>query len=220
MEQKRKEVSLQTNQSVFIMHATQQQIIEKAFALFMTDGYKEVTLSRLLKATGLSKGGFYHYFESKEALFEQVVEQFFFGVASNEGFQPLPEKNFIENMDLFLEQKEMAFKLFAQQLGVEQSEINFFMFIMHAITNLPGARQKTELFMQQEKRQLENIIALAREKGEIRDNIEPTFLAEMLMRLFDGTEMHGVLLHENFLTLERERRMIRELYNWIKTQND
>lgn len=194
---------------------TKDQIIQKAFALFMTLEYREVTMSRILKATGLSKGGFYHYFESKEALFEEVVEQFFFSAASDEAFRPDPPCNFLENMDLFLEQKETAFQLFAQHLGVEHSEINFFMFIMHAIQHLPGARQKTELFMQREKRQLESIIELAMKKKEIVEGVQAGTLAEMFMRLFDGTEMHGVLLKESFQTTSRERQMVREIYRWI-----
>lgn len=198
------------------MTKTKEQIIQKAFALFMTLEYREVTMSRILKATGLSKGGFYHYFESKEALFEEVVEQFFFGVASDEAFQPQPDKTFVENMDLFLQQKEMAFQMFAHHLGVEYSEINFFMFIMHAIQNLPGARQKTELFMQREKRQLESIIQVALQRGEIAECMQPSALAALLMRLFDGTEMHGVLLKESFQTLSRERQMVRDIYEWIK----
>ncbi len=195
---------------------TKDQIIQKAFALFMTLEYREVTMSRILKATGLSKGGFYHYFESKEALFEEVVEQFFFSAASDATFQPDPSSTFTENMDVFLEQKETAFQLFAQHLGVEHSEINFFMFIMHAIQHLPGARQKTELFMQREKRQLESIIELAVQKGEVSESVQPGHVAQMLMRLFDGTEMHGVLLKESFQTVSRERQMVREIFQWIK----
>lgn len=195
---------------------TKDQIIQKAFALFMTLEYREVTMSRILKATGLSKGGFYHYFESKEALFEEVVEQFFFSAASDATFQPDPSSTFTENMDVFLEQKETAFQLFAQHLGVEHSEINFFMFIMHAIQHLPGARQKTELFMQREKRQLESIIGLAVQKGEVSKSVQPGHVAQMLMLLFDGTEMHGVLLKESFQTVSRERQMVREIFQWIK----
>ncbi|MFW6224491.1 MAG: TetR/AcrR family transcriptional regulator [Bacteroidota bacterium] len=198
------------------MTKTKQQIIQKAFALFMTLEYREVTMSRILKATGLSKGGFYHYFESKEALFEEVVEQFFFSTVSDKAFQPDSSKSFVENMDLFLEQKEVAFKLFAQHLGVEHSEINFFMFIMHAIQQLPGARQKTALYMQQEKRQLEGIIELALQKGELAAHVQPNRLAGLLMRLFDGTEMHGVLLNESFQTLSRERQMVRDIFQWIQ----
>ncbi len=199
------------------MTKTKDQIIQKAFALFMTLEYREVTMSRILKATGLSKGGFYHYFESKEALFEEVFEQFFFSAASDQAFRPDSSRTFVENMDLFLEQKEAAFKMFAQHLGVEHSEINFFMFIMHAIQHLPGARQKTELFMQHEKRQLESIIELALQKGELSGNVQPNRMAELLMRLFDGTEMHGVLLKESFQTLSRERQMVRDIFQWIQS---
>jgi TetR/AcrR family transcriptional regulator, transcriptional repressor for nem operon len=207
---------LQTNRSVFIMPDTKQNIIQKAFALFMTTGYKEVTMSRLLKETGLSKGGFYHHFESKEALYEQVVDQFFFGVASDPVFQPSPEKSFIENMDSFLGQKEAAFKMFANNLGVEYHEINFFMFLMQAIQHLPGVRQKASIFLLKEKQQIENIIETAQLRNEIKPEIEKSKLAGLMISSFDGVEMHGVLLSQSFETVSREREMVRQIFEWVK----
>jgi TetR/AcrR family transcriptional regulator, transcriptional repressor for nem operon len=207
---------LQTNRSVFIMPDTKQNIIQKAFALFMTTSYKEVTMSRLLKETGLSKGGFYHHFESKETLYEQVVDQFFFGVASDPGFQPSPEKGFIENMDNFLGQKEAAFNMFASNLGVEYHEINFFMFLMQAIQYLPGVRQKASIFLLKEKQQIENIIETAQLRNEIKPEIEKSKLADLMISSFDGVEMHGVLLSQSFETVSREREMVRQIFEWVK----
>jgi TetR/AcrR family transcriptional regulator, transcriptional repressor for nem operon len=195
---------------------TKDQIIQKAFGLFMTTGYKEMSMNLLLKETGLSKGAFYHHFESKEALFEQVVNHFFFAVASDEGFQPSNEAGFLENMENFLKQKQEAFQMFADQLGVEYAEINFFMFIMQAIQYLPGVRQRVHLFIYKEKKQLESIIELAQQKNEIRPDINESMLAEHLMLLFDGVELHGVLLSQSFETVSREREMIRQLYSWVK----
>ncbi len=195
---------------------TKEYILQKAFGLFMTVGYNEVTLSRLLKETGLSKGGFYHHFESKEELFEQVIDMFFFDHASDAGFQPSTDSTFIENMNNFLSQKEQAFRLFASQLGVEHSEINFFMFIMQAIQHLPGARQKVDLFMYREKQQIEKIIDIAIQRKEIKPGVEKSQLANHLVSMFDGVEMHGVLLSQSFETLSREKEMVRQLYEWIK----
>ncbi len=53
---------------------TRQLIIEKATLLFTKQGYNNTSLSQILKATGLAKGGFYFHFKSKEALGEAVIK--------------------------------------------------------------------------------------------------------------------------------------------------
>ncbi|MFH1033967.1 MAG: TetR/AcrR family transcriptional regulator [Pseudomonadota bacterium] len=45
-----------------------EDIYQKALTLFMERGYDNTPLSLVAKETGLSKGGIYHYFESKEHL--------------------------------------------------------------------------------------------------------------------------------------------------------
>jgi len=51
-------------------------ILTTAFKLFFQKGYKEVTMSELVKESGLSKGAFYHYFDSKEELYNHSMEMF------------------------------------------------------------------------------------------------------------------------------------------------
>jgi TetR/AcrR family transcriptional regulator, transcriptional repressor for nem operon len=200
------------------MDNTKENIVTAAFSLFMTKGYNEVSMNDILKKTGLSKGGFYHHFTSKEELYENVIDRFFFAAASDPGYQPSPELSFVENMDQFLERKEQAFKIFAHHLGVEHSEINFFMFIMQAIKNLAGVRQKLELFMYREKQQIEHIIDIAVRRDELRSNIVVSQLADQIIAMFDGTEMHGVILSQSFETIRKEKTMIRHLYEWIRKQ--
>ncbi|MEH2511623.1 AcrR family transcriptional regulator [Nitrobacteraceae bacterium AZCC 1564] len=52
------------------------QILDCAQALFLERGYDNASLNEMIAATGLSKGAFYHYFESKEALLEALAERF------------------------------------------------------------------------------------------------------------------------------------------------
>jgi AcrR family transcriptional regulator len=47
---------------------TRQQIIERAAPLFNRQGYEGASLSDIMAATGLQKGGIYRHFESKEEL--------------------------------------------------------------------------------------------------------------------------------------------------------
>ncbi|MDV3349243.1 TetR/AcrR family transcriptional regulator [Leptolyngbyaceae cyanobacterium CCMR0082] len=51
------------------------EILYKCFNLFAEEGYANVTTRKLSKELGISTGAMYHYFPSKQALFEQLVEE-------------------------------------------------------------------------------------------------------------------------------------------------
>lgn len=53
-----------------------EHILETAQKLFLQKGFKGVTMNELVEAAGLTKGAFYHYFKSKEQVFEEVVLAF------------------------------------------------------------------------------------------------------------------------------------------------
>lgn len=51
------------------------QILDAAEKLFFDRGYDRTSVQDILDALGMSKGGFYHYFDSKEALLRAVGER-------------------------------------------------------------------------------------------------------------------------------------------------
>ena len=53
---------------------TRQHIIHKATVLFTKNGFNHTSLSQILTATGLAKGGFYFHFSSKESLALAVID--------------------------------------------------------------------------------------------------------------------------------------------------
>jgi AcrR family transcriptional regulator len=54
--------------------ATRATLIEVATELFSVHGYDGTAIPDVLRAAGVSRGALYHHFESKEALFEAVLE--------------------------------------------------------------------------------------------------------------------------------------------------
>lgn len=50
-------------------------ILRTAEELFFKKGYAETSIQDILDALSISKGGFYHYFESKNALLEEICRQ-------------------------------------------------------------------------------------------------------------------------------------------------
>ncbi|KHF38379.1 TetR/AcrR family transcriptional regulator [Halalkalibacter okhensis] len=55
---------------------TKERIIETALLLFEENGYHAVTVDRIVKESGSSKGGFYHNFKSKDELLYTVHDSF------------------------------------------------------------------------------------------------------------------------------------------------
>lgn len=49
-------------------------LLTKSFDLFAEQGYAAITMRQIAQGLGVSTGTLYHYFPSKEALFEQLLE--------------------------------------------------------------------------------------------------------------------------------------------------
>lgn len=54
---------------------TRQNIVEKSLRLFCIKGYYNTSINDILEAIGLTKGGFYGHFRSKEALWFAVYDE-------------------------------------------------------------------------------------------------------------------------------------------------
>jgi AcrR family transcriptional regulator len=52
------------------------EILDQAFALFLSRGYDHTSLNDIIAEAGISKGAFYHYFPSKEALLAALADRF------------------------------------------------------------------------------------------------------------------------------------------------
>src|ERR1700757_27567 len=59
------------------MNDSKEHILSVSLNLFLQKNFKEVTMKEIVEQTGLSKGAFYHYFTSKEQVFEEVLNHFF-----------------------------------------------------------------------------------------------------------------------------------------------
>ncbi len=52
-----------------------QEFIQVARTLFYSKGYDNTSVSDIIQAVGVSKGAYYHHFDSKQALLQALVEQ-------------------------------------------------------------------------------------------------------------------------------------------------
>jgi AcrR family transcriptional regulator len=54
--------------------ATRRQLLEVATRLFAEQGYEDTSIEQVLREAGVSRGSLYHHYDSKDRLFEAVVE--------------------------------------------------------------------------------------------------------------------------------------------------
>jgi AcrR family transcriptional regulator len=52
------------------------ELLDTAFDLFLERGYEQTSVEQITNAVGVAKGTFYHYFDTKQDLLEQLVERY------------------------------------------------------------------------------------------------------------------------------------------------
>jgi len=57
---------------------TKSRIMETAFKLFLKKGFADVSLSEIIKESGITTGGFYYHFDSKDTLLVEVIKKYIF----------------------------------------------------------------------------------------------------------------------------------------------
>ena len=55
------------------LNSKRMEIIQKSLQLFMEKGYEQTTITNIIQAANVSKGGLYHHFTSKEEILDVVI---------------------------------------------------------------------------------------------------------------------------------------------------
>jgi AcrR family transcriptional regulator len=98
-------------------------IIEAAIKLFAKKGFASTSIQEIVSATGMSKGAFYLYFKSKDALLVAILNHYFDRVESiiqeYEGQDLPPREKFIRQLSAlfhtFIENKEFIIMQYREQ---------------------------------------------------------------------------------------------------------
>ncbi|OEF97102.1 TetR/AcrR family transcriptional regulator [Desulfuribacillus alkaliarsenatis] len=82
-----------------------QELLTAALELFYEKGYEKTTINDIINKVGVSKGAFYHYFQSKEEVIETISSNYAEKLA-NVAMQVLnkAELNALEKLNLLIEQ--------------------------------------------------------------------------------------------------------------------
>jgi TetR/AcrR family transcriptional repressor of nem operon len=182
------------------MNDTKLHILKVAFRLFIQKNFKEVTMQDIVKETKLSKGAFYHYFESKEQLFVEVIDTFYLGDEMNN--QSDFDKSSLKNFYLsYVKHLRNFIEFIKKSIGAEKEEdynnINYFLLVFDAIHRFPDFKEKLKNMHLEEQIMWEEIIDNAKKSKEINAVMSNHHIAKLFIYSIDSNFIHNILT-ENF----------------------
>ncbi len=170
-----------------------QLIIFKALELFAQKGYSDTKIGDIAKAANMSVGLMFHYFESKEQLYEELVRM---GV---EGTNQPMEMNFSDPLDYFT-----GFLRAMLSYAKEQSWV-FYMFVLMAqarrSNGIPAHIKELAMSVNQIEQSAE-IIAAGQQYGYFREG-DPYALAFAFWSSVQGV-MEQIAVTPEMLSGEKE----------------
>lgn len=161
-------------------------ILATAFKLFFQKGYKEVTMSELVKESGLSKGAFYHYFNSKEELYNHSMEMFMDHYLNNFSLEYKQHLSLRENLKTLYSE----FSPITEQLNTSTQEaaetLSNYLIFLQGLMRKEEFRKKMEIYNRNFTLEFSEWIKSAQQRGEIRQELNPVLLAKHLTSLMKG----------------------------------
>lgn len=199
------------------MSPTKEHIILTSFRLFLEKGYKEVTMSALVKATGLSKGAFYHYFENKEQLFIETLDNLFFSISPfNKEMIINPDVTFYDYMQMYIDNINKMAKMINSYIGENAAGMGYYRLMLDIANYAPDFQKKIENSNRNELSFWKKIVENGVKKGEIRDDIDLEILANHFQWLQDGIALGTMIASDTKHMNEDLGKVFNQLYLLIK----
>ena len=177
------------------MSDTREHILTTAFRLFLQKNFKEVTMKEIVAETGLSKGAFYHYFTSKEQVFEEVLN-FFLADYIQHNFDSYSQNSLKEFFEDLIKAMERKFNSANELTGKREVTFtsNHYFLIFDGMKMLPAYRQKLLAATQEELKAWKKIVRIARKNGEIKTTgMTDEQIAKMFVYVNDGFGINKIL---------------------------
>ncbi len=166
---------------------TRRQIIDAAAQLFASKGFYGTSMSDLASATALTKGAFYHHFESKDALFFAVVQSVQEKWENAVGRQVFQVENALDQLAILLDshaqllRREPTLCLVMTGLSAEMEETNpSFLAALHGVYGALIAF-------------IERIIENGQARQQVRGDVDARLTALNLVGLLRGVSCFGML---------------------------
>jgi TetR/AcrR family transcriptional regulator, cholesterol catabolism regulator len=147
--------------------ATRQALLDASLELFSERGFHGATVQAVSQRAGVTKGAFYHHFESKEDVLQQIHEEYAGEMVAGAREVAAADLSPAEQLRAIIERAVVALGVHREAVAVFYQENRF----------LSGRSYKAIRAMHDEQEQiLLDIIDRAIAAGEVRKDVDPKLL--------------------------------------------
>ena len=177
------------------MNETKDRIIVKALQFFVDNDYQSVSLNSIAEGIGITKGGIYHYFSSKDELFMECM----FIVFRN--IQEFPVKSLRENSDLeeiltAMFSFDAIFKMMRDVLNIGvQDYYNFYYLMFMGVKKFPQVKEMINDIYAKMQQELASLFRNLKSQGVIRKEIDCNILAFEIIAMIEGSLLISGFTH-------------------------
>ena len=162
---------------------TRQRIIERAAQVFNRRGFAGASMTELMRATGLEKGGIYRHFESKQALAEAAFDYAWEAVC-------VPRERGISEIGNSLEKLKLFVRNFVgdppRAVGGGCPLLNT---AVDSDDGNPCLRSKALAALSGWRSRIADLVSNAQAEGYVREEVEPEAVAVVMIAALEGAVM-------------------------------
>jgi AcrR family transcriptional regulator len=169
---------------------TKYKIINVASNLFISKSYKNVSLNNIAKKAGVTKGGVYHYFSSKEELFLVVFEYTLSSAEKNICAFISSDIPLSELLKSALTPKNAIDQIFDMLKGKQSYiEPNYIAFMFDALKNFPKLKSRVTKYYQTIAKAIRDKLVIAKKNEELNKTLDLDALAAQIIFMIEGSNL-------------------------------
>ena len=183
------------------MKETKDKIILKALQYFVENDYQTVSLNSIAEGIGITKGGIYHYFSSKDELFMECMSTVFEKIRDF-SIEAMSESAGLEEVLISLFSFGDIFRMIEESFNIDFLD-NYFKYsylMFTGVMKFPRVREIIANIYGEMQQGLESMFTSLREKGVIKKEIDYKILAFELISMVEGSLLISALLPETDLS--------------------
>lgn len=187
---------------------TKTNIINAALRLFVTRGYNSVSLIDVANEVGITKGGIYHYFSSKDALLQTSMHYLLERLEAQ--YTELLSDKYSTKEVLNALLVERTLERYAKDLlGVEgDGRVDCIHFVIEIMSKFPDIQERMEQGRIVVCELLAKKLEAAAAQGEVKHGLDSDALAAVIMATASGQ----LSLGRSFQSLEMRQRMLENVW--------
>ena len=174
---------------------SKENILRTSFQLFVEKGFTDVSLNEIIKAVGLTKGGFYYYFESKEALLVAVIDRYLFSyLAERLTLLKTGPGTVQEKVEQFF-QGILSFERTLRQ-GWDGLSIDFrafYLLLMEGVKKFVPLAERYALFHTKMRETIVEILDQGKKEGTVSNSGNSMDMAFLIMSVAEGLLLQWVV---------------------------